>query len=175
MNTVPKVDFFPFEIYLDLDGVFADFDGGFHKITGKYPHEVHKGKLWGTINARGDFFYKLELMEDAEHLWEYFKQYGDDKVKFLTGLPMLKNGKEQKQMWTLEKFGPQWETIVLPKKEKQLHAGPNKVLIDDTEANVEQWVAKGGIGILHTNVWKTIKEVEELRLGYAVTHPPVVE
>ena len=33
--------------------------------------------------------------------------------------------------------------------EKQDYSGPGKVLIDDSPMNIEQWQARGGIGILH--------------------------
>ena len=40
---------------------------------------------------------------------------------------------------------------------------PN-VLIDDYDKNIKEWEAKGGIGILHTNVGTTIGKLK--RLGY---------
>jgi len=40
---------------------------------------------------------------------------------------------------------------------------PN-VLIDDYIKNIREWEAKGGIGILHTDVGKTISELK--RLGF---------
>lgn len=160
---VPTITTRPFQLYLDLDGVFADFDGGFFKLTGKLPHQVEKNFLWKVINREERFFGELALMRDAEHLWAYTKQY---QPTFLTGLPAKKSGREQKQEWVAKQFGDEWETIVLPKREKQLHSGPNKVLVDDTHLNIEQWIAKGGLGVFHTDVWDTIIQLEELRLSY---------
>ena len=40
---------------------------------------------------------------------------------------------------------------------------PN-VLIDDYDKNIREWEAKGGIGIHHTDVGKTINELK--RLGF---------
>ena len=40
---------------------------------------------------------------------------------------------------------------------------PN-ILIDDYGKNIQEWEAKGGIGILHTDVGKTINELK--RLGF---------
>ena len=40
---------------------------------------------------------------------------------------------------------------------------PN-ILIDDYNKNIREWEAKGGIGILHTDVGKTINELK--RLGF---------
>ena len=162
---VPKIDHNPFEgFFLDLDGVFADFDGRFFKLTGKWPHQVEKNHLWKIINSDSNFFGSLDLMEDAHHLWEYTQQFNPT---FLTGLPAKRGGKEQKERWVAEKFGEHWPVIVLPKKEKQNHSGPNKILIDDTMVNINQWVDKGGHGIhFKGDVAETIAVIEELRKGY---------
>lgn len=162
---IPVVDFNPFEgFFLDLDGVFADFDGMFFQLTGKWPHQVEKKHLWKVVNSKDDFFYSLSLMSDAHHLWEYTQQFNPT---FLTGLPSKQGGREQKQRWVAEKFGQEWPVIVLPKREKQNHSGPNRVLIDDTMVNIEQWTLKGGHGIHHAgDVWETIEKIEALRKAY---------
>jgi hypothetical protein len=160
---IPKIDTKLFELYLDIDGVLADFDGQFYKMTGKYPHQVDKKQLWMVVNSVDDYFARLDLMYEAEYLWEYCKQYNP---KFLTGLPSKQGGKEQKIGWVIEKFGTEYETIVVPKRDKQLYSGVDKVLVDDTLVNIEQWASKGGIGILHSDVWETIDKLEKLRLGY---------
>jgi len=165
MKQVPVIDFNPFDgVFLDLDGVFADFDGKFFEITGMWPREVSTNKLWKIINAQDQYFYSLGLMKDAEHLWNYVKQFNPT---FLTGLPSSKTGKQQKERWVAEKFGSEWPVIILPKRDKQLHSGPNKILIDDTSINITQWVDKGGHGIFHEgDVWETIENIESLRKAY---------
>lgn len=149
------------ELFLDMDGVFTDFEGHFFKLFGRRTHEVKTGTLWSLIHSRKTFFLELPLMPDAEHLWDYAKQF---KPTFLTGAPSSNTFREQKKIWVAEKFGPEHTTIVLPKKDKQLHSGPMKVLIDDTPINIDQWVAKGGYGFLHKgDVKATIAAMEELR------------
>lgn len=164
---VPQIDRNPFEgFYLDLDGVFADFDGRFFKLTGKWPHQVEKNHLWKVINRDENYFGSLELMENAHHLWDYTRQFNPI---FLTGLPTKTGGKQQKERWVAEKFGEEWKVIVLPKKEKQFHSGPNKILIDDTMVNIQQWIDKGGHGIhFKGDVRETIAEIETLRKAYYV-------
>jgi hypothetical protein len=163
---IPKIDFNPFAaMFLDLDGVFADFERRVFEISGRYPHQFDRG-MWKVIMADREFFAKLEFMPGAEILWEYTKQYNP---VFLTGAPPDERSQNQKREWVAKKFGDEWTTIVLPKKEKQFHSGPNKVLIDDTPINIEQWMDKGGRGVLHKgDVWDTINYVEDLRLGYKV-------
>ena len=53
------------------------------------------------------------------------------------------------------------------RSQKQLYAKTDEkpnILIDDHKKNIGEWEAKGGIGILHTNVAKTISELK--RLGF---------
>jgi len=166
MKKIPKIDFNPFaDFFLDMDGVFADFDRRVLEISGKLPYQFDRG-MWKFIMSDREFFAKLEFMPDAEHLWEYTKQF---KPTFLTGAPPGERSQNQKREWVAKRFGDEWTTIVLPKKDKQLYSGPNKVLIDDTPVNVEQWSDKGGHGVLHEgDVWATIEFVEELRKGYKV-------
>lgn len=167
MRTVPQVDTRPFEVFLDLDGVFADFEGFFFELTNKRIHEVEKRELWKVVNAHPHFFYSLKLMPEAEVLWDYCRQY---RPTFLTGMPMSRGpfgGREQKLKWVAEKFGEEWTVHVVPKKQKQQWSGPNKVLIDDTRSNIDEWTVKGGLAVYHTgDVWKTIDKLEELRKAY---------
>jgi len=163
-KTIPIIDHNPFEAFwLDLDGVYADLHRRIHHLTGLQPHQMEKKHFWKVVMGDKQFFASLELMPDADILWEYTRQF---KPKFLTGAPPGEQFRQQKRDWVVKKFGPEHETIVLPAKDKQLHSGPNKVLIDDTPRNIEQWREKGGLGILHKDVWDTIEQVEELRKGY---------
>lgn len=158
---VPVIDSIPFKLYLDLDGVFADFDGRVKLLTGKNPHELGKD-LWKIISRDKEFFASLELMKDAEYLWEYCKQYNPT---FLTGAPSSQRMRDQKQEWTADKFGV-YDTIVLPKRDKLLYSGWKKVLVDDTQENIHAWVQKGGVGIHHRDVWETIEALEQTRAVY---------
>lgn len=55
----------------------------------------------------------------------------------------------------------------MPKKLKQEFSGPHKVLIDDTPENIEQWIARGGHGILHEGDHaSTVRALQELQALY---------
>ncbi len=47
---------------------------------------------------------------------------------------------------------------------KQLFSDTNRILIDDLPNTIDEWNAKGGIGILHTSAANTIKELKKLGL-----------
>jgi hypothetical protein len=47
---------------------------------------------------------------------------------------------------------------------KQLFSDKNRILIDDLAKTIDEWNAKGGIGILHTSAADTIKQLKKLGL-----------
>jgi hypothetical protein len=149
-----------FQIYLDLDGVFADFDGGFKKITGNFPKEVAKKFLWKTIYDADHFFYNLEVIKESKKLWNYVKEL---KPIFLTGLPSSIEGRDDKVRWVHKHYGQEYEVIVLPKKDKRKYANENSILIDDTKSNIIEWNADNGIGIYHEDDYdKTLDELKNI-------------
>ncbi len=137
--------FTDFKFYLDLDGLFADFDGRIKKLTGSYPKDLTKKEYWKAVGKDEHFFLELDWMADATPLWELVKHY-DHAV--LTGLPSGTQGKPDKIEWVKRHMGG-CETIVVPRLQKQEYAAPNHFLIDDLQSNVDQWIAAGGIGIFH--------------------------
>jgi hypothetical protein len=150
----------PLQVFLDLDGVFADFDARVMRLTGKHPGELSRNDLWKAVNRDKRFFAELELIEGCMLLWEATR---DMEPIFLTGAPSSRVFQEQKREWVARIFGPEFAVHVVPKKLKQEFSGPGKVLIDDTPVNIEQWEARGGHGILHTGDHaSTVKALEEL-------------
>ena len=47
---------------------------------------------------------------------------------------------------------------------KKLKIDENSILIDDRKKKIDQWIAAGGIGILHTDAASTIEKLKELGL-----------
>lgn len=153
-------------INLDLDGVFADFEGGVKRISGKLPHELPKNKMWAIVHSQKDFFLKLERLEEGIILWKHIETIHHElgiPVRFLTGAPSSHAFREQKKEWVIKHKGDKYETIVLPKKDKQLYSGPWQILIDDTAINIDQWVEKGGYGLFYEGkAQPMIDKLEEL-------------
>lgn len=147
-------------VYLDLDGVFADFDARVKHLCGKHPSQLDRNRLWKMINADKRFFAELELIDGCMTLWEATK---DLEPIFLTGAPSSKVFQEQKREWVARIFGPEFTVHVVPKRLKQDYSGPHKVLIDDTPENIEQWKSRGGYGILHRGDHEsTVQALQEL-------------
>ena len=77
------------------------------------------------------------------------------------------NSKVGKMKWLDKNTKFKRANIHLVKRsQKQAYAknrdGEPNVLIDDYLKNINEWEAKGGIGIHHTNVGKTIAELKKL-------------
>lgn len=151
------------EINLDLDGVHADFDAGVKKITGGLPHQIEKRQMWKAIARADNFFENLDLIPDALELFKYVQATGVP-TKVLTGLPTMNDGAGQKKRWVAKMLCDKIEVVVLPSKQKYLHAGPGKILIDDRQDMITPWVEAGGIGILHRSTVETIGQLQALGL-----------
>jgi hypothetical protein len=146
-------------VFLDCDGVLADFDRYAESILGLPPREYERQKhnnkqLWDILYAHDDYFYKLPKMPDADELVEGVKALGFDPV-ILTGIPS-KEGSDwaigQKTRWA-EKHFPDLDIICCKSKEKALHMiqGHHNVLIDDWAKYKHIWEETGGTFILHTS------------------------
>lgn len=169
-----------FELYIDLDGVLADFSRGMtvalQEVHGG--NEVHqenqyeacpryRRKMWYTVEVYqgngGELWYDLELMEDALILWEYIKPH-NPQILSATGDPRFQ-AEPQKRRWVAEKFG-EHVVVNLTRKaaEKSRHAASHRILIDDKMKAIDPWRDRGGIGVLHTSAADTIRQLQELGL-----------
>lgn len=71
-------------LFLDLDGVLADFDVAAHRVLGAPPDAVAPNVMWPRIASQPDFFGTLPLMPDALELWSFAAPYSPT---ILTGAP----------------------------------------------------------------------------------------
>lgn len=153
-------------IYLDLDGVMADFDTHFVEYFGLDPQSLSDDVLWKKINSYHDFYANLPLMEDAlmlfDYLWE--RQY-DGGVSILTACPRsnYKNAAIQKRAWVRKHLST--DITVIPmmggvNKAMFMHE-PGDILIDDMEKNCKAWEELGGKAIVHKSAVDTIAQLKE--------------
>ena len=137
------------QIYLDCDGVLADFDKGAEKILGLPPRvfeERHGSKeFWRRLARHGDFFGSLEPMPDAYELFEAVKPC---HPIILTGLPQGQWAEPQKRRWARRHFPgvPVITTLAALKRE---HCHPGDVLVDDRDKHRHLWENEGGVFIHH--------------------------
>lgn len=146
-------------LFLDLDGVLADFDRGVQAVTGKRPDDLSTRQMWRALARVPDFYGTLALMHDAQLLWDFCKPYNPT---ILTGLPMGTWAPEQKRRWVANMLGAEVRVITCMSRDKHKYSGPNHVLVDDRESLRVAWEAAGGIFIHHTGAAQSIAALQAL-------------
>jgi hypothetical protein len=149
----------PTALFLDLDGVLADFDRGVKAMTGKRPEQLPLKQMWRALAKAPDFYGTLEMMHDAELLWAFCRPY-DPTI--LTGLPLGAWAPEQKRRWVARMLGPEVRVITCMSRDKHKFSGPGHVLVDDRASTRESWERAGGTFILHIGAKQSIRELKAL-------------
>jgi hypothetical protein len=152
-------------LYLDLDGVLADFDrrAGYRMDTDniyKYEFVWGTGKFWDKINEDPEFFLNLGPTPDCYDLLE---AVGHLNPIILTALPSSNSDgvDRQKRAWVKQHLGG-YEVITCLTKDKPNYCKPGDILIDDRAVNRDAWIAKGGIYIIHTTAARSIGALQAL-------------
>jgi hypothetical protein len=154
-----------YTIYCDMDGVLVNFVKGYHELTGIdiSNHVPGTALFWEPIDERGaEWWANLEWMHDGKVLWNYIKKY---KPHILSSPSRSQSSRVGKDAWCRINIPGQYKDLLLyPRHEKQRFAGENRILIDDLEKTIDEWNAKGGIGIHHTSAISTIRQLKNLGL-----------
>ena len=150
------------QLYLDCDGVLADFDKGAEAVLGLRPRAFQErynlGKMWAKLASAPDFYGTLPLMPGAIELFEAVRHL--DPI-ILTGLPRGNWAADQKVRWAAEHF-PGTRIITCMAVDKRKHAKHGDVLVDDTLKHRHLWEEAGGIFVHHRTVEETLRELEPL-------------
>mgnify|MGYP003583154353 CR=1 FL=1 len=141
-------------LYLDLDGVMADFDTAFPAVFGLDHRQLDDAVMWGHINGHASFFRDLPPIAGAI---EFFRAIEHLEPVILTACPKSNYtaAATQKRAWVREHLSQ--TCLVLP-----VLGGANKplfmhragdVLVDDWSANCAAWSAAGGVAVKHSGDW----------------------
>jgi len=149
------------KIYLDMDGVIADFNKRYKELYKIEPKDADTYKTFDkffTMFIAERQFAKLDLMPDAMELINYLRSL-PIPTEILSSTSSEKRDaeiREQKIDW-LNKHNIEFPVNLVPgKRFKRDFSNENSLLIDDTPQNIDQWRSEGGVGILHTNTITTI-------------------
>jgi hypothetical protein len=144
------------QIYLDCDGVLADFETSAREILGissaAFERRHGPGQFWRRLARADGFFEHLNLLPDAMDL------YGAVRAKapiILTGMPHGKWAEPQKRAWAARHF-PGVPMITTAAALKREHCHPGDVLVDDRDYHRHLWEKAGGVFIHHKSAKASI-------------------
>ena len=166
-------------VYLDMDGVLADFFGGveflygvdhWKELTNDKTKDLKKqviDRITGT-----DFFAVLPKFPTADALIDMVKKFTGGKFSINTS-PLRgdhENSAKYKRVWISNNIEQPDEVIVTGRKEsyaKDKGTGTPNILIDDRPVNIERWQAAGGYGILYQANRDSLEKVKKGLEDYA--------
>ena len=159
------------KIFLDVDGVFADFQGACAHRLGHEWIKMSDYELWGNLEKEFHFFYGLDLIPDSTRIITHLMHPSlGHHLEFLTALPRptgrLVSADKDKREWLAENISRHIpvNTVLGGKNKAKYVTSPTDVLIDDYRRNIDAWVAAGGVGVLHRNIEDTLDQLYRLNL-----------
>lgn len=149
------------QIYLDMDGVLADFFHEYAKLAGvpanKFGRHDYRsipaGKHDPTLDQMigTDFFGHLPKFSTTDALVHLVLKYVPHY--HICSSPLRgdhANSEHWKRVWIQHNLNPQPKDIVITDTKERWAVnsdGSPNILIDDRGQNIERWRAQGGIGI----------------------------
>jgi 5'(3')-deoxyribonucleotidase len=151
-------------LYLDCDGVLADFENGAKAVLGETPDTfiLKHGReaFWRRLAGAGNFFGALPVLPDARRLFDAVRHL---RPTILTGCPRGDWAASQKVRWAEEHF-PGTPVITCMAADKRQFCRPGDILVDDLLTHRHLWEGAGGVFVHHRTADRSIKEVQRLRL-----------
>ena len=149
-------------LFLDADGVLADFDASARKLLGMSPKEfiaTHgRPTFWQRLASAPNFYGTLPETADARRLFDAVKQL---RPTILTGLPVGSWAAPQKVQWAAEHF-PGVPIITCLARDKAKHMKPGDVLVDDREKHRAAYEAAGVVFVHHRNAQDSLRQLAKI-------------
>ena len=146
-------------LFLDCDGVLADFDEGARRLLGMSPRAFEathgRGSFWKRLANADNFYGSLPEMPDARRLFDAVKHL---EPTILTGLPLGTWAAPQKMEWAAAHF-PGVPIITCMARDKHKHMQPGDVLVDDRENHRAAYEAAGVIFVHHKNAEDSLRQL----------------
>jgi 5'(3')-deoxyribonucleotidase len=159
-------------LFLDADGVLADFDEGARRLLGmpvrEYERKHGRGGFWRRLAQAENFYGSLPEMPDARVLFDGVKHL---KPTILTGLPLGKWAAPQKVQWAAEHF-PGVPIITCMARDKHKHMHPGDVLVDDRENHRAAYEAAGVVFVHHKNAADSLRQLAKIFPSVSKTARP---
>ncbi|MEO6581969.1 MAG: hypothetical protein ABIN68_04070 [Sphingomicrobium sp.] len=149
-------------LFLDLDGVLADFDAGAIDLLGMAPADFEarhgRGEFWRRIAKSRNFYGLLPEMADARILFDAVAHL-DPTI--LTGLPFGNWAGPQKVAWAAKHF-PGVSIITCMASDKHKYMAPGDVLVDDRENHRAAYERAGVVFVHHRDADDSLKQLAKI-------------
>lgn len=149
-------------LFLDADGVLADFEHGAREVLGMSPKAfiANHGRetFWKRLAKASNFYGSLPEMPDARRLFDVVEHL---KPTILTGLPIGTWAAPQKIKWAAEHF-PGVPIITCMARDKHEHMHPGDVLVDDREKHRAAYEQAGAVFVHHSSANDSLRQLAEI-------------
>src|SRR3990170_2269631 len=149
-------------LFLDADGVLADFDAAAKALLGMSPRAFEekygKREFWRRLANAKDFYATLPLMPDARLLFDAVRHL---EPTILTGLPLGNWAAPQKVKWAAEHF-PGVPIITCMARDKHKHMKPGDVLVDDRDNHRPAYEREGVVFVHHKSAEDSLRQLAKL-------------
>ncbi len=139
-------------IYIDMDGVVADFDQGIVDVFGEAYSNKNADKFWKSVCVEAEVFRKMPPIQEGVEMVNEIR--GEHPICFLTstgGLPHHIDIAKQKLDWLHKHdMGQHPVAFCMNTQGKAQYAHPGAILIDDRVKVCTTWSVAGGTPIQFT-------------------------
>lgn len=154
------------KIYVDMDGVLADFDRGVVEILG-LPKDADDEIMWAAMREHPNFYFELKPIEGAVEFFKELREKYGDNCQILSAYPKphreIHEAYNDKIRWIQKYFGEGVTVNLVYRAQKvDFCKNNNCVLVDDYEINIDEWGKAGGTGVLFDIVENAKKAIESL-------------
>lgn len=167
-------------LFLDLDGVLADFVGGaaaWHRKPHPYDKEENLGK-WGVAEMFGltgnqfwssldyDFWSGLDQTPEFDSIVKQsFAAFPPEQIYICSSASLRSGCCDGKREWVSRNVPALLRNHLIFTSEKHLLAAPNRILVDDYDYNIQRWQEGGGITVRVNRPWNSGHSLAETFSG----------
>ncbi len=163
-----------YKIYLDMDGVIADFNTRFKDLSGIEPREFEskygRKAFWDFIDEENKikFWVGIPPMPGASELVSYISKHD---YEILTAPSIKDQSRLGKNLWVRNHVGDIFPskpkvTFKFSKEKHKVKQNLSQfdILIDDRQSIIDNWNNAGGFGILYQSTPQAIADLKKLGL-----------